>query len=99
MTKQEYIKTLKLAIKEGELTEAQDLEETIYVIDDLIISGDFDLGVRGLDHNCLIFEGMTWADVLQFGKVVIPETETYISDEAVDELETIGYSAMPLNEY
>ncbi|MBK5077326.1 hypothetical protein IL308_11225 [Lactococcus lactis] len=96
--KQEYIDLIKEAIEDGELSETTNLEEAIYIIDGLKISGEFDYGVRGLDHNALIFDEQKWADVLQWGTVIVPETTSYISDNIIPELDELGYQAVPLLE-
>lgn len=96
-SKQAYIDELKTYLKNGEISETDDLNETIYIIDDLKISGDFDVGVRGLDHNSLIFDKQTWEDILTWGTVVVPETQSYISDKPIQELETHGFHSVPLN--
>lgn len=97
-SKQAYIDELKTYLKDGEFSETDDLNETIYIIDDLKISGDFDMGVRGLDHNSLIFDNQKWEDILTWGTVVVPETQSYISDKPIQELETQGFHSVPLND-
>lgn len=96
--KQAYIDELKTYLKDGEFSETDDLNETIYIIDNLKISGDFDMGVRGLDHNSLIFDNQKWEDILTWGTVVVPETQSYISDKPIQELETHGFHSVPLND-
>lgn len=53
---EEYIEELKQAISDGELNQTDNLAETIYQIDDIKVSGDFDYGIRGVDHNVLTFD-------------------------------------------
>lgn len=96
--KQKYINLLKMAIEEGEISATQNLNEAIYLIDDIKISGDFDYGVRGLDHNVLLLDDQNWVDILQWGTIIVPETSSYISDKSISELEEIGYHAVPLVE-
>ena len=96
--KQAYIDELKTYLKDGEFSETDDLNETIYIIDNLKISGDFDMGVRGLDHNSLIFDNQKWEDILTWGTVVVPETQSFISDKPIQELETHGFHSVPLND-
>lgn len=74
------------------------IEEAIYIIDNIYINGEFDYGIRGLDHNALLGEGYTWLDLLSHGTVIVPENSTYISDNIVEELEVIGYTRLPLND-
>lgn len=95
---QQNLDELKTYLKDGEFSETDDLNETIYIIDDLKISGDFDMGVRGLDHNSLIFDNQKWEDILTWGTVVVPETQSYISDKPIQELETQGFHSVPLND-
>lgn len=74
-------------------------QEIIYKIDDLNVYGGFEYGSRGVDHNILLFEneGIGWDEILQFGTVVVPETSSYISDDLVDQFESLGYDRLPLN--
>lgn len=72
-------------------------EEIIYQIDDIEVYGEFEMGYRGVDHNVLISDDVTWEELLTWGTVVVPETKTYISDNNVKRFEDIGYSRMPLN--
>lgn len=70
--------------------------EIIYQIEDITIYGGFEGGYRAVDHNVLKFDGIEWEDILQQGIVVVPETEVYISNTAVERFERIGYSRQPL---
>lgn len=44
--KQAYIDELKTYLKDGEFSETDDLNETIYIIDNLKISGDFGVSIK-----------------------------------------------------
>ena len=78
-----------------EITE--DITQAIYIIDGVYIDGDFYQGIRGVDHNILINDGYGWEEVLSYGVVIVPETQTYISDYNVSELDEIGFTRLPLN--
>ena len=39
-------------------------KEALYAIDDILISGDFVDGLRGLDHNSLMIDGMEWENLI-----------------------------------
>lgn len=71
--------------------------EIIYQIDELNIYGDFDCGVRGVDHNILLFDDVSWDDILTFGTLVIPESQTYISNQPILFFESLGLIQLPLN--
>lgn len=108
----EYLRQKQQANEE--LQHDGNLEHAIYMIDDIIIGGDFYDGVRCNDHNALLeidyrtneryitLNGerftITWEDILSYGTVLVPETETYISDTTIQALEEIGYSRLPLND-
>lgn len=93
----DYITELKSYINAGELNVTDNLNDTIYIIDDLKISGDFMDGVRGVDHNVLLTENAEWKDILQWGTVIVPETKTYISDKSIQTLDDLGLDKVPLN--
>lgn len=95
---EEYIEELKKAISDGELNQTDNLAETIYQIDDIKVSGDFDYGIRGVDHNVLTFDKYEWQDILEWGTVIVPESSNYISDTPIQELEDIGFNSLPLND-
>ena len=71
--------------------------EIIYQIDGLNVYGAFDYGSRTVDHNILLFKGVEWNDVLEYGCLVVPETATYISDDNVEMLDALDYERLPLN--
>ena len=72
-------------------------EEIIYQIDGINVYGAFEYGARGVDHNILLFKGVTWSDILEWGCVVVPETESYISENPVSMFDKLGYERLPLN--
>lgn len=75
----------------------EDITQAIYIIDDVLVDGEFDYGCRGLDHNALLGDGYGWDEILMYGVVIVPETQTYISDTSVMDLDLIGYERLPLN--
>ena len=50
-----------------------------------------------MDHNILLFNGVTWDDILEWGCVVVPETAAYISNHPVSVFDKLGYERLPLN--
>lgn len=91
------IDIIKQAIQDEELETTNEPTQAIYLIDGIYISGEFDCGSRGVDHNILLFDGITWKDLLTSGVIIVPETHNYISDEPVEELDRRGYARMPLH--
>ena len=73
-------------------------EEIIYTIDGLNVYGAFEYGSRGVDHNILLINGVTWSDILEWGCVAVPETGAYISDGPVSMFDNLGYERLPLND-
>ena len=72
--------------------------EVIYKIDNLTVFGGFEMGIRGVDHAALLMDGVSWADIINWGTLVVPETETYISDHPIQEFENMGFQILPSNE-
>ena len=97
MDKQQYKALLIDMLKDmPELLSGYD-EEIIYHIDGLNVYGAFDCGSRGVDHNILLFNGVDWDDILNFGCLAVPETAAYISQYPVDMFEALGYERLPLD--
>lgn len=91
MNKEEYKNEIKELIEnDDELANGRD-EEIIYEIDGLKVYGGFCDGVRGVDHNVLLNNGVKWADILKWGTLVVPEFQIYISDIPISKFEEIGY--------
>ncbi|EPM6858975.1 hypothetical protein ACTPGW_002601 [Enterococcus faecalis] len=100
MKKSEYILKIKEMLLDDEyMRQGNSDEEIIFLIDDLAVYGGFDMGIRGTDHNTLLFEGVEWEDILSWGVVAIPESKTYVSDEKVRRFEQLGYKRIPISEY
>lgn len=86
---------IKQAIQDKELETTNEPNLAIYLIDGIYISGEFDCGSRGIDHNILLSDGITWKDLLTSGVIIVPETSTYISDTIIDELEGCEFTNLP----
>lgn len=96
MNKEEFKKELIEMLEEDETQKTENLNECLYMIDDILVGG-FENGIRGLDHNVLLFDNVEWEDILTWGTVIVPESQTYISDNEIEELENLGYTKLPLN--
>lgn len=92
----EYKAMLQDMVDEDELMKYGSEDEIIYQIDDLTIYGGFDYGIRGVDHNILLDEGVEWHDILEWGTVVVPESRSYISNTEIDRFKELGYERLPL---
>lgn len=92
-----FKKELLELIEDDEALATGTEEEIIYTIDGIVVYGGFDLGMRGIDHNILLFDNVSWEDILVWGTVVVPETESYIGDSTNERFERLGYKRMPLN--
>lgn len=91
MTKEEYKAQLLEDIEAGEYETTENVEECIYIIDGVKVFGDFYDGVRGLDHNALIRDGINWEELAEFGAIVVPERCVYIANETNEEAEAAGF--------
>lgn len=85
MDKKEYIAYLRNLILENEELNYTKPTESIYVIDDLWIGGGYFNGIRSIDHWVLLNKelidyGLTWQHILSWGIIIVPETNSYISD-------------------
>lgn len=98
LSRDEYIEYLREVISEDPTMQNGRDEEIIYQIDDLNIYGGFEMGIRGVDHKNLLFEGTTWENIMNWGTVVIPEERTYVSDRTIDFFENLGFKNLPTNE-
>lgn len=97
MKKEQYKELLIDMLKDmPELLSGYD-EEIIYQIDGINVYGAFDCGSRTVDHNILLFDGIDWDDILNYGYLAVPETTTYISENPVALFDNLGYDRLPLN--
>ena len=97
MNKQQYKELLIDMLKDTPELLSGYTDEIIYTIDGLNVHGAFEYGSRGVDHNILLFNGVTWCDILEWGCVVVPETSAYISEYPVSMFDNLGYERLPLN--
>lgn len=72
-------------------------DEQIYRIDNINVYGGFVAGERSIDHNSLLFQNITWENLLEWGTVIVPENKTYISNTKIPDLDDSGYNPLPLN--
>lgn len=87
------------ALKDNDYLQlTNELTEAIYYHENIgYIWGEFDCGMRGLDHNTLLYDDITYIDLMNEGILIVPETETYVSDEPHTPLDLIGYERLPKN--
>ena len=84
-------------LSDGSLTLTSDPEEAIYYHEAIgFIWGEFDCGIRGLDHNGLVSEEITITDLMENGILIVPESMVYISNEQNQIFENIGFGRLPL---
>lgn len=84
-------------LSDGSITLTSDPEEAIYYHEAIgFVWGEFDCGLRGLDHNGLVSEDITITDLMENGVLVVPESMTYISDEKLAIFEDISFDRLPL---
>lgn len=80
--KQQYLKYLNMLFQSNEIELTDNSNEAIYIIDDIMISGDFCDGIRGTDHNVLLNESFkTLEQISYYGIILVPETKTFFSNE------------------
>ena len=98
MITKNYLDFLGEMIEDQEVNLTENVFEAIYYTEKYgFISGDFDLGLRGTDHYVLIDDRFSWLDVMNAGTLIVPESQTYISNENIDFLDEIGYEKMPFD--
>lgn len=91
------INYLNELLSDGSITLTSDPEESIYYHEAIgFIWGEFDCGLRGLDHNGLVSEEITITDLMENGVLVVPENMTYISNEKLSIFEDISFERLPL---
>jgi len=89
---------IKSLLADDETMAIGEPNEIIYKIDDINVYGGFEMGIRGVDHNILIDNDINWEDIIEYGTVVVPESQTYISNEPINGFEDLGYSNLPTND-
>ena len=97
MKKEQYKELLIDMLKDTPELLSGYTEEIIYTIDGVNVYGAFYDGDRTVDHNILLFDGVEWNDILEYGCLAVPETEAYISQYPVKMFDDIGYERLPLD--
>lgn len=100
-TLQDTYNYIKQELEAYGLQKTKNLEECIYKIKELYISGEYECGYRGVDHNILLdnAKGFDIETIATHGTIIVPETSSYISDVIDPELEALEYTRIPLKEY
>ncbi|MCA6682753.1 hypothetical protein LF873_08130 [Enterococcus faecium] len=83
MKREEYKQRLNELLEEDETLTHGSPDEILYMIDNMVIFGGYELGNRSVDHNILEFDDVSWEEILDWGILAVPETKTYISDGSV----------------
>ena len=98
MSRDEYLQYVSDMVEEDTDLQGDDLSQAIYMIDEIIVYGGFCGSTRGVDHNILLLDGITWDNLLEWGIVIVPEIGTYISNYSIRELEQLDYIRLPLDD-
>lgn len=91
MEKQEYKNLIIEMLKDDPDLSQGSQNEIIYIIDDVIVYGGFQDGIRGIDHNILKFDNVTWEEIFAYGILVVPEERVYYSEKSNLYLDTLWY--------
>lgn len=83
MKREEYKQRLNELLEEDETLTHGSPDEILYMIDNMVIFGGYELGNRSVDHNILEFDDVSWEEILDWGILAVPETKIYISDTMV----------------
>lgn len=99
--------------EQPELTFKGDLSKAIYMLDDIVVDGDFVDGIRGVEHHSLydkdyatntnffVVNGQRiefeLEELSQWGTIIVPEENSYISVNDVPELNAIGFTKMQVD--
>lgn len=81
-------------VQSGDFELTENIYEAIYEIDGILVSGEFDMGIRGLDHNALIDENITWDDLQQHGMIIVPETQSVFGNVNYEIVSELGYEIL-----
>lgn len=71
--------------------------EAIYVIDNKMVSGNFDSVGRTVDHKELLHGDCTWNELLHYGTVLVPECQTAIGTKEKKLCKMYGYKMLPVH--
>ncbi|HHA5789789.1 TPA: hypothetical protein ACOBID_001830 [Enterococcus faecium] len=98
MKREEYKRKLIELLEEDETLAHGSPDEILYMLDNIVIFGGYELGNRSVDHNILEFDDVSWEEILDWGILAVPETKIYISDTKVPFFEELAYKRLPTNE-
>lgn len=82
-------------LKNG-LKTTKNFYEAIYIVGKTMISGEFEYGCRGIDHKELLFDGITWEELLHYGTILVPETCSAIGKKHYNTCKRNGYKCLPV---
>lgn len=74
MKREEYKQRLNELLEEDETLTHGSPDEILYMIDNMVIFGGYELGNRSVDHNILEFDDVSWEEILDWGILAVPET-------------------------
>lgn len=95
----QIVTSLQEGLQEGSYQLTDDPTQAIYYHDEIgLIFGDFDCGLRGLDHNTLITGDLQFTDLMDYGVLLVPESNVYISNENIEMFENEGIERLPLDD-
>ncbi|HAP8534371.1 TPA: hypothetical protein IV131_000143 [Enterococcus faecium] len=94
MKREEYKQRLNELLEEDETLTHGSPDEILYMIDNMVIFGGYELGNRSVDHNILEFDDVSWEEILDWGILAVPETK----DTMVPFFEELDYKRLPKNE-
>jgi len=83
VTKYNSRERLVLEIESGDLETTSNINEAIAILPNgTLISGEFDCGIRGLDHNGLLDAGDDWDDLHNCNIIrLVPESGTALINQ------------------
>jgi len=87
-------------IESGDLETTSNINEAIAILSDgTLISGEFDCGIRGLDHNGLLDAGENWDDLHNCNIIrLVPESGTALINQK-QQLNDIQLALLSDSEY
>lgn len=66
MKREEYKQRLNELLEEDETLTHGSPDEILYMIDNMVIFGGYELGNRSVDHNILEFDDVSWEEILDW---------------------------------
>lgn len=92
MTKHELLESIK---QDEFLERTTNFYEAIYIIGNYMVSGNFDYGLRTVDHSELLYGDCTWEELIHYGTILVPETMTAIGQKHKNTCKKYGYKMLP----